>query len=176
VIADPDHPTDAELGALGAAVVRACAARGLTLATAESCTGGLVGHLVTETPGASACFAGGIISYSNALKEALLGVPADLLAANGAVSGPVAAAMAEGVRSRAGVDIAIAVTGVAGPDGGTAEKPVGLTFIACATAGATVVHERRWPGDRHTNKRASAGEALAMVLVAADETRARGAY
>jgi PncC family amidohydrolase len=176
VTADPSVPTDEELSELAVAVVRACAARGLTLATAESCTGGLIGHLITEVPGASSCFVGGVISYSNALKEALLGVPRDVLAAHGAVSETVAVAMADGARMRTGADIAVAVTGVAGPDGGTAAKPVGLAFIACASATGTVVHERRWLGDRHANKRASAGEALALALAAADATGARGAY
>jgi len=176
VIADPSLPADVELAALAAAVVEACVARGLTIATAESCTGGLVGHLLTDVPGASMCYLGGVISYANALKEGLLGVDGHLLVVHGAVSGEVAAAMAEGARRRIGTDISVAVTGIAGPDGGTAAKPVGLTYIACAGVAGTVVHERRWTGDRRANKRASAGDALAMALAAADATGRRAAY
>ena len=176
VIADPSRPTDAELAALAAAVVEACGARGLTVATAESCTGGLVGHLLTDVPGASACYLGGVVSYANAVKESLLGVDRRVLADDGAVSAAVAAAMAEGVRRMVGTDIAVAVTGIAGPDGGTATKPVGLTFIACTGAAGTIVHERRWAGDRRANKRASAAEALAMAFTAVDATGKRAAY
>jgi len=156
VIADPSRPTDAELAALASAVVEVCVARGLSVATAESCTGGLVGHLLTDVPGASACFLGGVIAYADAVKEGLLDVDGRVLAEHGAVSGEVAAAMAEGVRRRIGTDIAVAVTGIAGPDGGTTAKPVGLTYVACASTGPTVVHERRWTGDRRANKRARA--------------------
>jgi PncC family amidohydrolase len=175
-VIDPSRPTDAELTALAAAVVEACGARGLTVATAESCTGGLVGHLLTDVPGASACYLGGVVSYANAVKEGLLGVDPRVLAEGGAVSAAVAAAMAEGAHRTIGTDIAVAVTGIAGPDGGTATKPVGLAYIACTGAAGTIVHERRWTGDRRTNKRASAAEALIMALAAANATGARAAY
>jgi nicotinamide-nucleotide amidase len=107
---------------------------GATLATAESCTGGLIAHLVTTVPGVSAHYPGGVVSYANEAKTELLGVDAGLIAAHGAVSAEVAAAMAAGVRARLKADLGLSVTGVAGPDGGTPEKPVGLVFVGLATA------------------------------------------
>jgi nicotinamide-nucleotide amidase len=112
------------------------AERGMTIAVAESCTGGLIAKRITDNPGSSAYFAGGVVAYSNAAKSELLGVPAAALEAHGAVSDPVARAMAEGVRERFGVDIGIATTGVSGPDGGTDAKPVGLVHFALAREGA----------------------------------------
>jgi PncC family amidohydrolase len=141
-----------------------CVARGLTLATAESCTGGLVAHVVTEVPGSSAYLVGGVVAYSNAVKERELGVPVDVLDAHGAVSAQVAVAMAEGVRSRLSTDLGVAVTGVAGPDGGTEAKPVGLVYVAVAGAGEPLVRRFQWPGDRSENKRDSARAALEMLL------------
>ncbi len=141
-----------------------CVARGLTLATAESCTGGLVAHLVTEVPGSSAYLVGGVVAYSNAVKERELGVPAEVLAAHGAVSAQVAVAMAEGVRERLATDLGVGVTGVAGPDGGTEAKPVGLVYVAVSGAGDPVVRRFLWPGDRAENKRDSARVALEMLL------------
>ncbi len=141
-----------------------CVARGLTLATAESCTGGLVAHVVTEVPGSSAYLVGGVVAYSNAVKEHELGVPADVLDAHGAVSAQVAVAMAEGVRSRLSTDLGVAVTGVAGPDGGTEAKPVGLVYVAVAGGGEPSVRRFQWPGDRTENKRDSARAALEMLL------------
>jgi PncC family amidohydrolase len=141
-----------------------CVARGLTLATAESCTGGLVAHVVTEVPGSSAYLIGGVVAYSNAVKEHELGVPADVLDAHGAVSAQVAVAMAEGVRSRLSTDLGVAVTGVAGPDGGTEAKPVGLVYVAVAGDGEPLVRRFQWPGDRTDNKRDSARAALEMLL------------
>jgi len=111
--------------------------RGMTIAVAESCTGGLIASRITGNPGSSAYFAGGVVTYSNHAKSDLLGVPAALLEEHGAVSDPVARAMAEGVRERFGVDIGIATTGIAGPAGGTATKPVGLVHIALARSDAT---------------------------------------
>ncbi len=108
-----------------------------TLATAESCTGGLIAHLLTAIPGISAHYLGGAVTYSNASKTELLGVPAERIAANGAVSAEVAAAMAEGVRTRLGATIGISTTGVAGPGGGTPEKPVGLVYLGLSTSSGT---------------------------------------
>ena len=136
----------------------------MTLATAESCTGGLVGHLVTQIPGSSSFYRGGVVAYADEVKQALLDVPGALLGAHGAVSGDVASAMASGARERLQADAAIGVTGIAGPDGGTAEKPVGLVFIAASAASRESVVERHlWPYDRDGNKRAAAGAALDLL-------------
>jgi PncC family amidohydrolase len=141
-----------------------CLSRALTLTTAESCTGGLLGHLLTEVPGSSGYYLGGIVSYSNALKEAELGVGAATLERHGAVSAQVAVAMAEGARRRYAADLAVAVTGIAGPDGGTAAKPVGLTYVAVADAAGHDVRRDQWLGDRTANKLASARAALELLL------------
>ncbi len=145
--------------------------RGWRLATAESCTGGLVGHVVTQLPGASDWYVGGVVSYSNHAKTALLGVASELIAAHGAVSAEVAAGMAQGMLDRsADADVAVAVTGIAGPDGGTPEKPVGLTYVAALRRGGTARIERSvWPHDRDGNKRASALAALTVALAVASE-------
>lgn len=124
------------------------AERGKTLAIAESCTGGLAAELMTRTPGSSRYFLGGAVVYANAAKSELLGVPAELIAAHGAVSAEVARAMAEGVRQRLGADYGLAFTGIAGPDGGSAEKPVGLVHWAVTSAAGTVGKERVFSGDR----------------------------
>jgi nicotinamide-nucleotide amidase len=121
---------------LEAVVGQMLAERGMTIAVAESCTGGLIATRMTNNPGSSAYFAGGVVAYSNAAKSELLGVPGAALEEHGAVSDPVVRAMAEGVRERFGVDIGIATTGISGPDGGTASKPVGLIHIALAREGA----------------------------------------
>lgn len=124
---------------------RALAARGLTVAVAESCTGGLVGHRLTNVPGSSAWVRGGIVAYGNDAKTGLLDVPGDALAAHGAVSVEVAGAMAQGARDRLGADVGIATTGIAGPDGGTAEKPVGTVCLGIATAaGARTSRYQLW--------------------------------
>ena len=134
-----------------------------TIATAESCTGGLVGHLLTEIPGSSEVFRGGIIAYADAVKVGSLGVPGPTLASHGAVSAQTAVAMAEGARRALSVDVAVAVTGIAGPDGGSAEKPVGLTYIAVADGHGHAVQRFQWSGDRHANKLASAAAALELL-------------
>ena len=122
---------------------------GFTLAVAESCTGGLIAERITEVAGASQYFKEGIVAYSNEAKMRLLGVPADLIGEYGAVSAPVAEAMAEGVRFRAEADFGISVTGVAGPDGGSDEKPVGLVYIALSDDAHTEHRKIMLPGDRH---------------------------
>src|SRR5215212_916719 len=122
---------------------------GFTLATAESCTGGLIAHRLTEVPGSSSYFMEGVVTYSNEAKTRLLGVPEELIERHGAVSAEVAEAMAEGVKRRAGVDFGLAVTGVAGPGGGTQEKPVGLVYVALSDDAHTEHRRLMLPGDRH---------------------------
>lgn len=138
---------------------------GATLATAESCTGGLVAERVTRVPGSSDYFVGGAVAYSDRLKTALLGVPAELIAEHGAVSEPVARAMAEGARERLGADYAIAITGVAGPGGGSSDKPVGTVEIAIAGPAQGEVEARRirYPGDRERIRWMSSQFALEML-------------
>lgn len=138
--------------------------RGLTMSSAESCTGGLIGHLLTEIPGSSDYYRGGLISYSDDLKQSELGVDSATLEHHGAVSAQTCIAMAEGARKRYGTDLAIAVTGIAGPGGGSAAKPVGLTYVAVADAAGHEVQRHQWFGDRHANKVASAGAALALLV------------
>ena len=157
-------PTDEELLDLAERVGATCRASGRTLATAESCTGGLVAHLITEVPGSSAYFLGGLVTYADGVKTALADVPPPVLEAHGAVSAQVAVAMAEGARRRLSVDVAVAVTGIAGPDGGTDTKPVGLTYVAVADVDGDTVRRHQWSDDRSGNKRASAAAALSLVL------------
>lgn len=149
-----------------ATVLEACRRRGLRLVTAESCTGGLVAATLTEIAGSSDVVERGLVTYSNAAKEELLGVPRALLDAHGAVSEPVARAMAEGALAHVpAADLGVAVTGVAGPGGGTAEKPVGLVFIAAARRGAATLGERHlFNGDRRAVRLASVERALALLL------------
>jgi nicotinamide-nucleotide amidase len=149
---------------LAAVVLDRLRTGGMTVATAESCTGGLVGARITSVPGSSAAYLGGIVAYDNRVKEAQLGVPAGILAAHGAVSEPVAAAMADGVRTRFGSDWALAVTGVAGPDGGTPEKPVGLVWIAVAGPEGTTARQLRLFGGRDEVRARAADAALALLL------------
>ena len=136
----------------------------LTVATAESCTGGLIAHTLTNVSGSSNYFDRGIISYSNTAKMELLDVPEELFRKHGAVSKPVAKAMAEGVRIKSNVDIGIATTGVAGPTGGTKKKPVGLVYIAVSTSDKTEVKKFQFLGDRLQNKESTCIEALQMIL------------
>ena len=159
-----EPPTDDELVGLARRVGEAFRERGLRLATAESCTGGLVAHLITEVPGSSDYFDGALVTYANDAKVALADVPTDVLAAHGAVSAQVARAMADGTRRRLRVDIAVAVTGVAGPDGGTAAKPVGLTYLAVADDAGGDVRRYVWDSDRSGTTRLSAAAALELVL------------
>ncbi len=155
---------DDTLVALAARLGERCRALGLHVATVESCTGGLVGHLITEIPGSSAYYSGGFVTYSDDLKQSAVGVPHDVLAAHGAVSAQAAMAMAIGGRERTGADLAVAVTGVAGPDGGSPSKPVGLTYVAVADAAGIAVKRHLWSGDRSENKRLSAAAALELLL------------
>jgi PncC family amidohydrolase len=155
---------DDPLVALAARVGERCLARGIRLATVESCTGGLVGHLITETPGSSAYYVGGFVTYSDQLKRDLVDVPGEVLAAHGAVSAQTAVAMATGGRARTGAELGAAVTGIAGPDGGTAQKPVGLTYVAVADATGSDVRRYLWSGERTENKRASAEALLELIL------------
>jgi PncC family amidohydrolase len=156
--------SDEELLELARRVGTVCRERGIRVGTAESCTGGLVAYLITEIPGSSDYFAGGFVTYSNDLKTGLVDVPIDVLDAHGAVSAQVARAMADGARRRLAVDLAVAVTGVAGPDGGTAAKPVGLTYVAVSDADGDDVRRHVWDSDRSGNKRLSAAAALDLVL------------
>ena len=139
----------------------------LTVSTAESCTGGGLSAQLTAIPGASAFFLGGIIAYHNAVKEALLEVPHDALTAHGAVSASTAEAMAEGCRRRFRSDLAISITGIAGPGGGSPQKPVGLVFIAVATPQGVTAHEHRFPGDREAVRLAAVEAAIARLIEAA---------
>jgi nicotinamide-nucleotide amidase len=137
--------------------------RSLTLATAESCTGGLVAGRLTDVPGASAVFLGGIVAYSNDVKAAQLDVPQETLREHGAVSAETAEAMARGARARLGADVAVSVTGVAGPDGGTAEKPVGLVFLHASGPTGDLARRLDVPGDRETVRLRSTVAALHLV-------------
>ena len=155
---------DPELRALAERLQAACLESGLRVAFAESCTGGRVGDALTDVAGSSGYVAGGVVAYEDDAKEALLGVPRGTLAAHGAVSAQVALAMAEGARSRFATDLAVSVTGIAGPGGATAGKPVGLTYVALADADGATVRRFTWDGDREANKAASARAALELLL------------
>ncbi len=137
----------------------------LSLSTAESCTGGLVGHRLTNVPGSSAYYLGGVISYDNRIKQGVLGVPAQVLESVGAVSQECALAMAHGVRRMMATDLGISTTGIAGPGGATPGKPVGLVYIALVDGQGFERCERYiWPADREGNKELSAQAALQMIL------------
>jgi nicotinamide-nucleotide amidase len=144
-------------------VLELCLARGLTLATAESCTGGLVSARLTAIPGSSAVYLGGVVAYSDGVKERELGVPASVLAEHGAVSAEAAQAMAAGIREKLGADVGIAVTGVAGPGGGTEEKPVGLVFVHAAGPDGEEARRTELPGDREMVRGRATAAALHLV-------------
>ena len=133
-------------------------------ATAESCSGGLIAHRITNVAGSSSYFLGGIVSYSNDAKTGLLGVDRNAISTHGAVSEEVAGAMAQGARDRFSADIAVGVTGIAGPGGGTREKPVGLVFIAVASPSGTVLETCHFDGDREAVKERTSEKALRMIL------------
>ncbi len=151
-------------GDLSEAVFEALGRRGLTLATAESCTGGLVAKRITDNPGSSRVFVGGVVTYSNAAKERLLGVPGESIASQGAVSREVAEAMAKGCRERLGADCAIAITGIAGPEGGSEDKPVGTVWWAVAVNDRLEARRDVFPGDRE-GVRARAAQASLHTLL-----------
>lgn len=156
-------PADVE--ALAVQVLDSARARGLRIATAESCTGGLVAGALTSVAGSSDVVEAGLVTYANGAKTALLGVPDHLLATHGAVSEPVARAMAEGACDRTGADVAVSITGVAGPGGGSAEKPVGLVHFAVAAHGETSARVERFEDlGREEVRLASVRTALGMLL------------
>ena len=140
----------------------------MTCATAESCTGGGVGYAITGVPGASAVFWGGIISYDNSVKSDVLGVPEEVLATRGAVSSECAAAMAAGARRCLKTDLAVSLTGIAGPDGGSAEKPVGLVWFGLSSPSGSLAEKRVFPGDREAVRSAAIEHALRLLIDAAD--------
>ena len=144
-------------------VGRLLRAQGLTLSVAESCTGGLVGHRLTNVPGSSTYFLGGIISYDYGIKERVLGVSHDTLAQHGAVSPQVAQEMAQQARALFRSDVALSITGIAGPGGDIPGKPVGLTYIHLSAEGTEWCEQHVWQGDRQENKDASAEAALDLL-------------
>ena len=155
---------DPETLALAEAVLAACRARGWRIATAESCTGGLVAAALTAIPDASEVVERGFVTYSNKAKTELLGVPAETIAEHGAVSAETAAAMARGAVAHGGVDLAVSVTGLAGPGGGTPQKPVGLVYLGVSTRDGTAKVERRvFSGDRAAVRLAALIEALRIL-------------
>jgi PncC family amidohydrolase len=160
-------PLDEQLVALATALQDACLAGGLTVATAESCTGGLVGHVITQVDGSSGYYLGGAVSYSDALKRSVLGVTREMLERHGAVSAQVARAMAHGALRAFSADLAVSITGVAGPGGGSEAKPVGLVYVGVASATGEEVRRFHWTDERDGNKRRSAGAALELLLEAA---------
>jgi nicotinamide-nucleotide amidase len=164
VAAFPDTVFSVDGRTIDDLVAEGLLARGLTVATAESCTAGLLAARLTERPGSSAYVLGGVVSYANSAKEELLGVPAALIASVGAVSAEVAEAMAAGARPRFGADIAVGITGVAGPGGGTAEKPVGLVHLCAAGPGTSVARRVQLPGSRWDVRHRAVVVAMHMVL------------
>ncbi len=149
---------------LAGVVVERCRESGMTLGTAESCTGGMVSAALTEVAGASEVFPGGVVSYANEVKQEVLGVPEAVLIDHGAVSAECAVAMAEGARRVVGSDLALALTGIAGPGGGSAEKPVGLVYLAVADAKGVEVERCSFGGERRAVRQQAALYGLEMVL------------
>jgi nicotinamide-nucleotide amidase len=153
-----------------ARLVAAAKARRLRLAVAESCTGGMIAQRITAIPGASAIFLGGVVSYANDVKRDLLGVGQEILDREGAVSPACAEAMAAGARARLGADLAVSVTGIAGPDGGTPQKPVGLVFFGVASPSGTRSEKRIFQGDRAGIRLQAADHAIALALATLGES------
>jgi len=141
-----------------------CLERGLTVATAESSTGGLIAAAITSVAGSSGYYLGGVVSYADTAKADLLGVPAATLAAHGAVSAQVAVAMAMGARQRLDASLAVSITGIAGPGGGSEAKPVGLTYVGLAGSEGAEVRRFAWSGDRAANRVATAEAALEWLI------------
>jgi len=162
------------LHSLASAVLDVCRAKKLRLVTAESCTGGMVAAALTDIAGSSDVVERGLVTYSNDAKSELLAVPPALIAAHGAVSGEVAAAMAAGALARAPVDLAVAITGIAGPGGGSPAKPVGLVWFGIAAKGGTPETESHiFPGDRAAVRLAATRRALELLLAAANASKGR---
>jgi nicotinamide-nucleotide amidase len=157
-------PNDKELEAAALKVGRALQVRGWRLAAAESCTGGWIAKALTDIAGSSQWFAGAVVSYSNAAKTELLGVPADVLAAHGAVSEETVRAMVDGARRRFGADLAVAVSGIAGPGGGTEDKPVGTVHFAWASPTGIVAARRIFAGGRESVRRQTVALALERLI------------
>lgn len=166
-LGDSAAESDSPLRRLGAELGDLLREGRLTVSVAESCTGGLLGSVFTDQPGSSAYFLGGVIAYSNEVKTDQLGVPSELLSRHGAVSCEVATAMADGVRSRLGTDLAASITCIAGPDADGTSKPVGLTYIGIAGPGGTRCHDYVLRGDRWSNRREAAAKAIQLLV---DET------
>ncbi len=150
-------------------LVKVLAERKMTCATAESCTGGGVGYAITAVSGASAVFWGGVISYDNSVKHGVLGVPEEVLATKGAVSSECAAAMAEGARRLLKTDLAVSITGIAGPGGGSAEKPVGLVWFGVASKTGTITDKKVFPGERESVRAAAIERSLQLLLKTAEK-------
>ncbi len=166
--------SDEELRGLAERLQGICLGRGLTVALAESCTGGMVAATLTDVAGSSGYFLGGIVSYADTAKGDLLGVAEATLAAHGAVSAQVARAMAIGARVRFEASLAASVTGIAGPDGGSEEKPVGLTYVGVADGRGTDVRRFSWTGDRAVNRDESARAALELLIERAEALASSG--
>jgi nicotinamide-nucleotide amidase len=167
-----------ELIEMARALIDLCRAKKLTIATAESCTGGLVAATLTEIPGSSDVFDRGFVTYSNDAKQAMLGVPVDALATFGAVSHETAESMASGALARAGVDLAISITGIAGPGGALPGKPVGLVHFAATSRGGGLINQERRFGDigRAQVRLASVAVALVMLRELAETEAPRATY
>jgi len=165
---------DDTVGRLATAVLDACRAKKLRLATAESCTGGMVAAALTDIPGSSDIVERGLVTYSNDAKSELLGIPPTVIKQHGAVSAEVAGAMATGALAHAPVDLAVGITGIAGPGGGSPEKPVGLVWFGIAAKGAQAKTESQvFPGDRVAVRSAATRHALELLLAAANASKGR---
>jgi PncC family amidohydrolase len=157
ILVDMDPTLEEQAGEL-------LSSRGITVAAAESCTGGLLGDMLTDVPGSSTYFLGGVVAYHDDLKSGLLGVPAEVIEQHGAVSEQCALLMARGVRAVSGADLGISITGIAGPTGGTPAKPVGTVYIGFAAPDTEKVELFHWNGDRRENKQHSAQAALSILI------------
>lgn len=162
-------PDDSELAALARKVGEALIRAGLTVATAESCTGGWIAKALTDISGSSGWVLGGIVTYSNEAKTRLLGVPSASIEAEGAVSRAVVEAMAEGAAERTGARVCVAVSGIAGPDGGSADKPVGTVWFAWTHGGGVAAERANFPGDREAVRRRTVRHALEGILRMLDQ-------